>query len=70
MKNFFATNEAGWDRAARVIIGLIVLSLTVVGPKTMWGLVGLVPIVTGLIGSCPLYSLFGISTCPVQPKKA
>jgi hypothetical protein len=39
----------------------------VVGPKTGWGLVGLVPLVTGLAGTCPLYSIFGLSTCPKTP---
>jgi len=64
MATMFATNEGGVDRAARVIIGLVVLSLMFVGPKSMWGLVGAVPLLTGLVGTCPLYSLLGISTRP------
>jgi len=59
-------NEATWDRAARVALGLALLSLTLVGPHTLWGLVGLVPLVTGAFGFCPLYRLAGISTCPVE----
>lgn len=59
------TNEAGWDRGARVVLGLGLLALTVVGPQTWLGLVGLVPLVTGLWGFCPLYKVFGFSTCPV-----
>ncbi len=59
----FAKNEAGWDRAARVVLGIIVLSLVFVGPKTLWGLVGLVPLATGLVGWCPAYTLFGFKTC-------
>jgi hypothetical protein len=59
-------NEAGWDRGIRVVLGLGLLSLTVVGPQTWWGLVGLVPLVTGLLGFCPLYRLFGTGTCPVR----
>jgi len=59
-------NEAGWDRAIRIVVGLGLLSLTVIGPQTMWGLVGLVPIATGSLGVCPLYSIVGISTCPVK----
>ncbi|MCU9836663.1 MULTISPECIES: DUF2892 domain-containing protein [Ruegeria] len=59
-------NEGTLDRAARIILGLILLSLTVVGPQTMWGLIGIVPLLTGLVGSCPLYSIFGISTCPLK----
>lgn len=59
-------NEAGWDRAARVVLGIALLALTVIGPKTLWGLVGVVPLLTGLIGFCPLYRLVGVSTCPVD----
>jgi len=56
-------NEHVVDRVLRVVLGLALLSLTFVGPRTPWGLVGLVPLATGLLGSCPLYTLFGISTC-------
>ncbi|MBI4820624.1 MAG: DUF2892 domain-containing protein [Deltaproteobacteria bacterium] len=59
-------NEATPDRIARVVAGLALLSLMVVGPKTMWGLVGLVPLLTGALGSCPLYTLFGVGTCKVN----
>ncbi len=59
-------NEAGWDRAIRVILGFGLLALTAVGPKSMWGLVGLVPMLTGIVGFCPLYRVFGFSTCPVK----
>lgn len=54
------------ERAVRVIVGLGLLSLIFVGPKSLWGLIGLIPLVTGLAGSCPLYTLFGFSTC--KPK--
>jgi len=56
-------NESSIDRVIRVVLGLVLLSLVVVGPKTMWGLVGVVPLLTGLFGFCPLYRLVGISTC-------
>jgi rhodanese-related sulfurtransferase len=56
-------NEAGWERAFRVIAGLGLLSLTMVGPRTLWGLIGIVPLLTGLTGFCPLYRLLGLSTC-------
>jgi hypothetical protein len=61
-------NEGTLDRAVRVVIGLALLSLTVVGPRTLWGLVGLVPLGTGLLGVCPVYSILGISTCKVTRK--
>jgi hypothetical protein len=60
------TNESSIDRALRVVLGIMVLSLVLVGPKTMWGLLGLVPLLTGLVGFCPLYRLLGISTCPAH----
>lgn len=62
-------NEHALDRVVRVILGLGLLSLVFVGPKTLWGLVGLIPLVTGLIGSCPLYTVLGFSTCPLGGKK-
>lgn len=57
-------NVGGIDRALRIVLGLVLLSLVVVGPKTLWGLVGLVPLATGLMRFCPVYPLLGISTCP------
>ncbi len=52
------------DRIFRISFGLILLSLVFVGPQTLWGLVGLVPLVTGLIGFCPLYKLFELKFLP------
>ena len=63
---FLATNECGPDRAMRIILGVFLLSLLFWGPKTPWALAGLVPLLTGVVGSCPLYSLLGISTCPMR----
>lgn len=61
-------NEGKIDRVLRVAIGLGLLSMTVVGPQTLWGLVGIVPLATGLLGTCPIYTALGFSTCPVHPK--
>lgn len=58
------TNEGTLDRIIRIFAGIALLSLTVVGPRTLIGLVGLVPLGTGLFGFCPLYRLVGINTCP------
>lgn len=55
-------NEHNLERVLRVVLGLVLLSLVFVGPQTMWGLIGIVPLATGLTGICPLYSLLGIST--------
>ena len=55
-------NEAGWDRASRIVLGLVGLALVFVGPRTLWGLVGLLPLATGALGYCPLYSSLGMPT--------
>ena len=59
-------NEGNLDRVLRIVLGFVLLSLVFVGPQTMWGLVGIVPLATGLIGFCPLYAVLGIKTCPVK----
>ena len=59
-------NEGKLDRALRIVLGLALLSLVFVGPQTIWGLIGLVPLVTGLVGNCPVYSVLGISTCSLN----
>lgn len=55
-------NEGTVDRVVRVAVGAALLSTVFVGPRTAWGLVGLLPLVTGLAGVCPLYWPFGIDT--------
>ena len=62
-ERFLPRNTHQLERALRVIVGLILLSLIFLGPRTLWGLVGVVPLATGLLGSCPLYTIFGWSTC-------
>lgn len=57
-------NEGTLDRGLRIFVGLVLLALAFVGPKTPWGYVGLLPLLTGLFGFCPLYQVLGISTCP------
>jgi len=51
------------DRALRLIVGIVVIALVFVGPKTPWGWLGLIPLITGLIGWCPAYRIFGLRTC-------
>lgn len=63
--SLFPTNEHPVERGVRVVAGLGLLSLLAIGPVPGWGLVGLIglgPIATGAIGSCPVYTMFGIST--------
>ncbi len=50
------------ERVVRVIVGLAIFSLVFIGPKSVWGWLGLIPLATGLIGWCPPYALFGFST--------
>jgi hypothetical protein len=56
-------NEGMIDRALRVIVGLAILSLAFVGPQTPWGYLGLIPLLTGVVGFCPLYAALGVNTC-------
>lgn len=62
----FPINEGGVDRALRVVVGLVGISLVFLGPGSPWGWIGLVPLLTGLAGTCPLYTLFGWSTCQTK----
>ncbi len=55
-------NVGGIDRILRIVIGIVLLALVFVGPKTPWGWIGLIPLITGLINFCPLYSMFKLST--------
>jgi hypothetical protein len=70
LQKIFPTNEGTLDRLVRAVIGVGLLSLVFTGPKTMWGLVGIVPLFTAAIGSCPLYTLLGIRTCPMKKASA
>lgn len=64
-------NVGGIDRAVRVIAGLALLSLLVLldGPARWWGIVGLVPLATGLLRWCPAYTIFGWNTCPLSSRR-
>jgi Na+/proline symporter len=59
-------NAGNVDRIVRIFVGLALISLVFVGPRTPWGLVGLVLVGTGALGFCPLYRVFGITTCPAK----
>jgi hypothetical protein len=63
-----SVNEGTVDRTLRVVLGLAVLSLAFIGPRTPWGYIGLVPLLTGAVGMCPLYTLLGFSTCPAKTR--
>jgi len=66
LSKLLPNNEHVIERVVRVAVGIVGLSLIFVGPQTLWGVLGVVPLLTGLLGSCPVYTLFGFSTCPMK----
>ncbi|NNG05436.1 MAG: DUF2892 domain-containing protein [Inquilinus sp.] len=66
-------NEGKIDRALRIVAGLALIAFALFGPATPYtwlGWIGLLPLVTGVVGFCPAYRLLGLSTCPMKPKDA
>jgi len=61
-------NEGSLDRAVRVVAGLALIGLAATNTVGMWGYVGVVPLLTGAIGMCPLYSILGLNTCPMNQR--
>lgn len=60
------SNVGGIDRILRIVVGLVLIVLTVMGVLPMWGYIGIVPLATGAIGWCGLYPMLGINTCPMK----
>jgi hypothetical protein len=60
------TNEHTIDRALRVIAGLVLIGLAATGTVGVWGWIGVLPLVTGAVGFCPAYAVFGMSTCATK----
>ncbi|MEM9069296.1 MAG: DUF2892 domain-containing protein [Myxococcota bacterium] len=56
-------NEHVLDRGLRVVGGGVLLAMVWVGPQTAWGWLGLIPLVTGVVGMCPIYRALGVKTC-------
>ena len=59
-------NEGTIDRSLRVIVGLVLVGLAAAGTIGAWGWIGVLPLVTGAVGFCPAYAIFGMSTCPMK----
>lgn len=59
-------NEGTIDRALRVIAGLVLIGLAATGTVGVWGWIGVLPLVTGIVGFCPGYAIFGMSTGPTK----
>ncbi len=64
----FQTNIGLIDKSARIVIGVLLIALALFGVIGWWGWLGIVPLATAFVRFCPLYALFGISTCPLKSK--
>lgn len=60
------TNAGTLDRTLRIVVGLALIVLAATGTVGLWGWIGVVPLLTGAIGNCPLYSLLGMNTCGIR----
>jgi len=61
-------NVGGIDRILRIVVGLALIGATLAGMLPVWGWIGVVPLLTGLFKFCPLYSILGMNTCPMEKK--
>jgi len=61
--NTLTRNAGSLDRAIRILLGVGLLAIVFVGPRSWIGMIGLVPLLTGVIGFCPLYRIVGVQTC-------
>lgn len=59
-------NVGGLDRTARLAGGLLLIGLAATGTVGAWGWIGVVLLLTGALGFCPLYPLIGLNTCPAR----
>jgi Protein of unknown function (DUF2892) len=63
------SNVGGIDRILRILVGIALIALTLTGAIGVWGWIGVVPLATAALGFCPLYTVLGLSTCPVNTAK-
>ncbi|MDF1483324.1 YgaP family membrane protein [Extensimonas sp. H3M7-6] len=61
-------NVGGIDRILRIVVGLVLILLAATGTVGWWGWLGVVPLLTGSFRFCPLYTLLGMNTCPMDKK--
>lgn len=62
-------NVGGIDRILRIVVGLVLIALAATGAAGWWGWLGIIPLLTGVVRFCPLYSLVGLNTCPLKTGK-
>jgi hypothetical protein len=62
-------NVGGMDRILRIVVGLVLIALAATGTVGWWGWLGVIPLLTGMMRFCPLYSLVGLNTCPLKTGK-
>lgn len=62
----FKNNVGGIDRIVRIVVGLALIGLTLTGTIGVWGWIGVVPLLTAALGTCPLYTILGFSSCPMK----
>jgi hypothetical protein len=60
------TNVGGIDKTLRIVVGIALIAMAALGVVGAWGWIGVVPLLTGLLGTCPAYSLLGVNTCPMR----
>ena len=60
------SNVGGIDKILRIVAGLALIALAVMGIGAPWTWIGVVPLATGLLGWCPAYTVFGVNTCPMK----
>lgn len=63
------SNVGGIDRILRVLVGLVLIALAATNTIGWWGWLGVIPLLTGLVSFCPLYTLLGLNTCPIKRSK-
>lgn len=59
-------NVGTLDRVIRIILGLVLIALAYTGTTGAWAYIGVIPLATGLLKWCPLYTLLGLQTCPLH----
>ncbi|AWI77307.1 hypothetical protein CEW83_20415 [Parazoarcus communis] len=60
------SNVGSMDKILRIVAGIVLLALAIMGIGAPWTYIGIVPLATGLLGWCPAYTLLGVNTCPMK----